>query len=222
MSAGAPLPPRSSPSATSPSRSARRATTPAWRAASAPGARALEVVHRRRDHRRLLGALRDLRRAARAPGSRSPRTRSTSLQSPSADNWFGTDRLGRDVFSRVIVGARDIMIIAPAATAPRHGPRDRAGPRHGLLPRHRRRRAEPPHRGRARAAGRARRHAGDRLARPVEPHDHPRRRLRVRPGHRAHGARRGAQRARARVRRRGAIAQREDALHPVRRDPART
>jgi len=39
-----------------------------------------------------------------------------SLESPSANNWFGTDRLGRDVFSRVIVGARDIMIIAPAAT----------------------------------------------------------------------------------------------------------
>jgi peptide/nickel transport system permease protein len=39
-----------------------------------------------------------------------------ALESPSANNWFGTDRLGRDVFSRVIVGARDIMVIAPAAT----------------------------------------------------------------------------------------------------------
>ncbi|HKI92614.1 MAG TPA: ABC transporter permease [Gaiellaceae bacterium] len=29
---------------------------------------------------------------------------------------FGTDLLGRDVFSRVLVGARDIMIVAPAAT----------------------------------------------------------------------------------------------------------
>ena len=38
------------------------------------------------------------------------------LQAPSADNWFGTDRLGRDVFSRVIVGSRDILVIAFSAT----------------------------------------------------------------------------------------------------------
>jgi peptide/nickel transport system permease protein len=38
------------------------------------------------------------------------------LLAPSADNWFGTDKLGRDVFARVIVGARDILIVAPAAT----------------------------------------------------------------------------------------------------------
>ena len=68
------------------------------------------------------------------------------LQAPSADYWFGTDRLGRDVFSRVIVGARDILIIAPAGDAARHGPRHRARPRHRLLPRRRRRRPEPPHR----------------------------------------------------------------------------
>jgi peptide/nickel transport system permease protein len=35
---------------------------------------------------------------------------------PSASNWFGTDQIGRDVFSRVIAGARSILIIAPAAT----------------------------------------------------------------------------------------------------------
>lgn len=39
-----------------------------------------------------------------------------ALMPPSADNWFGTDQLGRDVFSRVIVGARDILTIAPLAT----------------------------------------------------------------------------------------------------------
>jgi peptide/nickel transport system permease protein len=35
---------------------------------------------------------------------------------PSGSHWFGTDSLGRDVLSRVIVGARDILIVAPLAT----------------------------------------------------------------------------------------------------------
>ena len=35
---------------------------------------------------------------------------------PSSAHWMGTDSLGRDVWSRVIVGARDILIIAPLAT----------------------------------------------------------------------------------------------------------
>ena len=39
-----------------------------------------------------------------------------SLLPPSADHWFGTDQLGRDIFSRVIVGARDILTVAPLAT----------------------------------------------------------------------------------------------------------
>jgi peptide/nickel transport system permease protein len=39
-----------------------------------------------------------------------------TLQPPSAAHWFGTDQLGRDVFSRVIAGARDILTIAPLAT----------------------------------------------------------------------------------------------------------
>ena len=39
-----------------------------------------------------------------------------SLLPPSSQHWFGTDQLGRDVFSRVIVGARDILMIAPVAT----------------------------------------------------------------------------------------------------------
>ncbi len=34
---------------------------------------------------------------------------------PSGEFWFGTDRLGRDVFSRVIGGARDVLIAAPTA-----------------------------------------------------------------------------------------------------------
>jgi peptide/nickel transport system permease protein len=34
-----------------------------------------------------------------------------SLQPPSSEHWFGTDKLGRDVLSRVIVGARPALII---------------------------------------------------------------------------------------------------------------
>jgi len=40
----------------------------------------------------------------------------TTLDPPSLDHWFGTDQLGRDMFSRVIVGARDILTVAPLAT----------------------------------------------------------------------------------------------------------
>lgn len=39
-----------------------------------------------------------------------------TLEPPSALHWFGTDQLGRDVLSRVMVGARDILTVAPLAT----------------------------------------------------------------------------------------------------------
>ncbi len=39
-----------------------------------------------------------------------------TLAPPSFAHWFGTDQLGRDIFSRVIVGARDILTVAPLAT----------------------------------------------------------------------------------------------------------
>ena len=35
--------------------------------------------------------------------------------SPRSAHWFGTDKIGRDVFSRVIAGARDVLVVAPLA-----------------------------------------------------------------------------------------------------------
>ncbi|MBR2689442.1 MAG: ABC transporter permease [Aquamicrobium sp.] len=38
------------------------------------------------------------------------------LAPPDATHWFGTDTLGRDIFSRIVVGSRDILLVAPLAT----------------------------------------------------------------------------------------------------------
>lgn len=40
-----------------------------------------------------------------------------SLQGPSRAHWLGTDKLGRDVFSRVMAGSADTLTVAPLATA---------------------------------------------------------------------------------------------------------
>jgi peptide/nickel transport system permease protein len=39
------------------------------------------------------------------------------LEAPSAAHWFGTDQLGRDVFDRVVHGARHSLLIGVVATA---------------------------------------------------------------------------------------------------------
>lgn len=39
------------------------------------------------------------------------------LGEPSRDHLFGTDHLGRDVLSRVLAGSREVLLLAPAATA---------------------------------------------------------------------------------------------------------
>lgn len=37
-------------------------------------------------------------------------------QAPSSAHWFGTDNLGRDIFSRIVLGARDILSLAGLGT----------------------------------------------------------------------------------------------------------
>ena len=49
-----------------------------------------------------------------APYGYADQTLSERLQPPSATHWFGTDRFGRDVFSRVLVGSRDVITAAVA------------------------------------------------------------------------------------------------------------
>ena len=48
-----------------------------------------------------------------APHSPTEQNLTGINQAPSSAHWFGTDQLGRDVFSRVLTGVRDIIIIAP-------------------------------------------------------------------------------------------------------------
>ena len=48
-----------------------------------------------------------------APDSPTAENLSQINRAPSSAHWFGTDQLGRDMLSRVIVGVRDILIIAP-------------------------------------------------------------------------------------------------------------
>jgi peptide/nickel transport system permease protein len=51
-----------------------------------------------------------------APYEKNEQIFSDARQAPSAEHWFGTDRLGRDVFSRVVLGARDIFALAGLGT----------------------------------------------------------------------------------------------------------
>ncbi|MFC8176745.1 dipeptide/oligopeptide/nickel ABC transporter permease/ATP-binding protein [Streptomyces sp. NPDC057325] len=46
-----------------------------------------------------------------------PLTTGSPMRAPGAEHWFGTDRVGRDVFSRVVHGARYSLLIGLGATA---------------------------------------------------------------------------------------------------------
>ena len=45
-----------------------------------------------------------------------PLASGTPVQPPSADHWFGTDRQGRDIFARLVYGARYSLVIGLGAT----------------------------------------------------------------------------------------------------------
>ena len=49
--------------------------------------------------------------------SQNPLTTGIPMQAPGSAHWFGTDRLGRDVFARVLDGARYSLVIGLGATA---------------------------------------------------------------------------------------------------------
>ena len=52
-----------------------------------------------------------------APFSATEQIIADRSQPPSLDHLLGTDRLGRDIFSRVVLGARDIFLLAGLGTA---------------------------------------------------------------------------------------------------------
>lgn len=51
-----------------------------------------------------------------APYGLNEQIYSDARQAPSTTHWFGTDHLGRDVFSRVLLGAADILLLAGLGT----------------------------------------------------------------------------------------------------------
>ncbi len=51
-----------------------------------------------------------------APFSSTEQISGAARQAPSLEHLFGTDHLGRDVFSRVVIGSRDILMLAGLGT----------------------------------------------------------------------------------------------------------
>lgn len=51
-----------------------------------------------------------------APYGANEQIASDARQPPSRNHWFGTDNLGRDVYSRILFGSRDILVLAGVGT----------------------------------------------------------------------------------------------------------
>lgn len=51
-----------------------------------------------------------------APFGENEQILADARQPPSSDHWFGTDHLGRDVFSRILLGTRSIFLLAGSGT----------------------------------------------------------------------------------------------------------
>ena len=51
-----------------------------------------------------------------APYELNEQIAADARQPPSPSHWFGTDHLGRDVFSRIALGARDLLVLAGSGT----------------------------------------------------------------------------------------------------------
>ena len=138
---------------------------------------------------------------------------------PSSEHWFGTDQLGRDVFSRVLAGASDTLIDRAARDAARDRRRHDPRPDHRLL--------------RGIVDDTISRVIDAVLALPliviavtassrsaaVEPDPDHRDRRRLHADRRAHRARDRARRARPRLRPGGAATRGARALHHVHGDP---
>jgi len=51
-----------------------------------------------------------------APYSATEQIAADRLQQPSARHWLGTDQFGRDIFSRILIGSRDVFLVAGSGT----------------------------------------------------------------------------------------------------------
>ena len=123
-------------------------------AASGAGCCSAAGLHHRRADPAVLDRLRHPRRPDHAVRP-AQRLRHAEPQRRAPAHLFGTDQLGRDVLSRVMAGARDVLIVAPIAAVLSVAVGHLARAADGLLPGLGRRGPQPARRGVAVDPGRA-------------------------------------------------------------------